>query len=87
MRVLLPVLLPLLAGLLLRRAGAVLAALGLAGWVVWLSLDRRGPDDLGLALIFALVGGALLGSAGALLRTRGRRAALRRRSRDAGSSW
>lgn len=81
-RELLPVVLPVLAGLLLRRVGAVLAAFGLPCWVLWLAADNRGPDDLGLALAFALVGGGLLGSAGALLRSR-----LRRRTRDVGSTW
>lgn len=69
-RVLLPVVLPILAGLLLRRSGAVLAALGLAGWVLWLWLGDEGPDDLGVAMLFGLAGGGLLGAGGALLRSR-----------------
>ncbi len=71
--VLLAVVLPVFAGFLLRRFGAVLAAVGLPGWLLWQAVDGRGPDDLGLALAFALVGGLLLGSAGALLRSRARR--------------
>ncbi len=82
-RELLPVVLPVLTGLLLRRFGAVLAALGLPCWVLWLAADGRGPDDLGLAMVFALVGGGLLGSAGALLRSR----RIRRGTRDAESTW
>jgi hypothetical protein len=81
--VLLPVVLPVLAGLLLRRLGAVLAALGLPGWLVWEAAAGRGPSDLGLALAFAAAGGLLLGSAGALLRP----LVFRRRNRDAGSTW
>lgn len=79
----LPVVLPVLAGLILRRAGAVLAAIGLAGWAVWVGLETSSPRDLGRAVAFGLVGGALLGSAGALLRSR----VLRRRRPDAGSTW
>lgn len=82
-RVLLPLVLPVLAGLLLRRLGAFLATLGLPAFLVWEALDGRGPGDLGLAVAFAAVGGLLLGCAGALLRPR----VFRRRTPGAGSTW
>ena len=91
MDVLLPLLLPVLSGFLLRRLGAVLAALGLVAWILWRAADGRGPDDLGLAAAFGAAGGVLLGGAGALLRSRrlGRRAPLPQRQvrRGGGSRW
>ena len=89
-RVLLPVVLPILAGLLLRRIGPLLAALALAGWAAWSALDgaagrSAGAHDVVRAAAIGAAGGFLLGLAGSLTR-RLRRRRLAPRP-DGGSMW